>query len=132
MGSWGHHQHFQVSLYSLSRMWHLAIFQCGLLASLVSASITRDQKQHDSLGLCGVDPSKVVFGVAWYGRGYTVSNTSCNTFGCEFSGPSKPGKCTNSAGVLSLIETQKMIEKGEATSRLVDAAAMKELVWDDQ
>ncbi|KAM5368986.1 hypothetical protein ACJZ2D_009295 [Fusarium nematophilum] len=84
------------------------------------------------LAYAQVDPSKIVFGVAWYGRGYTLSDPSCNTFGCGFAGPSKPGKCTNSAGVLSLVEIQQMIKSDEAKSRLNRDAAMKELVWEDQ
>jgi hypothetical protein len=63
---------------------------------------------------------------------YTLSDPSCRTLGCPFSGPNKPGKCTNSAGVLSLVEIKQMIQKGEARSNLLEGAAMKELVWDDQ
>lgn len=83
------------------------------------------------LAYAGVDFNKIVFGVAWYGRGYTVTDSSCNTLGCPFSGPSNPAKCTNSAGVMSLLEVQEKVKDG-ATSRLLRESAMKELVFDDQ
>lgn len=84
------------------------------------------------LAYAGVDFNKINLGVAWYGRGYTLSDPSCNTLGCGFTGPNKPAACTNSAGVMSLKEIQDMIDNGEAESNLLEDAAMKELVWDDQ
>ncbi|KAF5574913.1 glycoside hydrolase family 18 [Fusarium subglutinans] len=83
------------------------------------------------LAYAGVDFNKIVFGVAWYGRGYTVTNPSCNTLGCPFSGPSNPAKCTNSAGVMSLLEIQDKVKNG-AKTRLLKDSAMKELVFDNQ
>jgi len=47
-----------------------------------------------------LDPSKINFGVALYGRGYTLSDSSCNTLGCPFSGASKPGPCSNAEASL--------------------------------
>lgn len=46
----------------------------------------------------------IQLGLPYYGRGYTLSDPSCNTPGCRFSGPNKPGVCTNTAGMLSLNE----------------------------
>ncbi|KAI1687576.1 chitinase [Pyrenophora tritici-repentis] len=57
-----------------------------------------------------LDASKINFGVALYGRGYTVANPSCNSVGCAFSGPSNPGVCTNSAGAMGLAEIQDLIK----------------------
>ncbi|GKT46329.1 chitinase-3-like protein 2 [Colletotrichum spaethianum] len=79
-----------------------------------------------------MDFSKIVFGVAWYGRSYTLSDASCNTLGCGFKGPSKPAKCTNNAGVMSLVEIQGLIKEKNITPRLLEGAMMKELVFDDQ
>ena len=49
----------------------------------------------------GVDPSKINLGIAYYGRGYTLSDASCTDADCPYSGPSNPGPCTDSAGLLS-------------------------------
>ncbi|KAL8690520.1 MAG: hypothetical protein Q9218_004051 [Villophora microphyllina] len=79
-----------------------------------------------------LNPSKINFGVAYYGRGYTLSDPSCNTLGCSFSGPSKPGPCTNFEGVLSLREIQQKITDLKLTPKLLDAAMMKQITWADQ
>jgi len=84
------------------------------------------------LAYAALDFSKIDFGIAWYGRGYTLQTPSCSTLGCEFKGPNKPGKCTNAAGVMSLDEINDLIEEKGLTPRLLPGAMMKELVWDDQ
>jgi hypothetical protein len=102
----------------------------------------------------GLNPAKINFGLAWYGRGYTLageltyshhtfiladllnkvfkSDPSCNTMGCGYSGPSKPGKCTVNEGVMSLIEIQDKIKETGAKPKLNMDAFMKELTWNDQ
>jgi len=67
------------------------------------------------LWFAGVDPAKVNLGLAYYGRGYTVSDPSCPYIGCKFSGPSKGGSCTNFGGVLSLRGTSHQISCTEST-----------------
>lgn len=57
---------------------------------------------------------------------------SCNELGCPFSGPSRPGKCTNSAGVMSLTEIKQLIKEKRITPHLNNDSKMKELVWGDQ
>lgn len=80
----------------------------------------------------GLDPSKINFGVAYYGRGYTVSDPKCAYIGCNYSGPSKPAKCTNDPGFMSLSDIQALIEqKGIIPEYLADPI-MKQITWDDQ
>ncbi|RDL41225.1 putative glycoside hydrolase family 18 protein [Venustampulla echinocandica] len=57
----------------------------------------------------GLDPKKINFGLAMYGRGYTLSDPSCNELLCPFSGPSKPAPCTDFGGVMSLHKIQQWI-----------------------
>lgn len=65
------------------------------------------------LWFAGIDPAKVVLGLAYYGRGYTLSDPACPWMGCSFTGPNEPGRCTGFAGVLSNLEIQELItEKG--------------------
>lgn len=79
-----------------------------------------------------LDASKINFGIALYGRGYTLSDPSCNDLLCPFSGPSKPGTCTKSEGVMSLIEIEQLIvDKGIIPTYLPEAM-MKQITWDDQ
>ena len=77
-------------------------------------------------------PSKINFGVAYYGRGYTLANPTCNSLGCPFSGASKPAPCTNFAGVMSLREIQQKIEADNLTPKLLPEAMMKQITWADQ
>ncbi|KPM40559.1 hypothetical protein AK830_g5976 [Neonectria ditissima] len=80
----------------------------------------------------GLDPKKINFGLAMYGRGYTLSDKSCNSLLCSFAGPSKKGKCTDSDGVMSLGEIKNLIkEKGLKPTHLEDSM-MKQITWDDQ
>ncbi|CAE7012155.1 chitinase [Pyrenophora teres f. teres] len=79
-----------------------------------------------------LDASKINFGVALYGRGYTVANPSCNSVGCAFSGPSNPGICTNSAGAMGLAEIQDLIKTKGLTPNYLPDLMMKEITWDDQ
>ncbi|KAJ1326027.1 chitinase [Microdochium nivale] len=80
----------------------------------------------------GLDPAKINFGLAMYGRGYTVADPSCNTLLCEFTGPSKPGPCTGFNGVMSLLEIKKLIKEKGYTSRYLPDSMMKELTYEDQ
>lgn len=53
--------------------------------------------------------------------------------GCAWTGPSRPGKCTGSPGVMSLNEiNDKIKELGIAKPKLNADAYMKELTFDDQ
>ncbi|KAK8051637.1 glycoside hydrolase superfamily [Apiospora rasikravindrae] len=79
-----------------------------------------------------LDPSKINFGVALYGRGYTLASPSCNDLLCAFSGPSRPGVCTNGDGVMSLVEIQELIKENGLTPKYLPDAMMKQITWDDQ
>ncbi|KAF9774989.1 hypothetical protein IL306_006934 [Fusarium sp. DS 682] len=79
----------------------------------------------------GLDPKKLNFGLALYGRGYTVADKNCNDLGCSFAGPSKKGECTDFDGVMSLGEIKNLIKKGVKSVYLKDSM-MKQITWDDQ
>ncbi|KAF4816111.1 hypothetical protein CGCSCA5_v006824 [Colletotrichum siamense] len=79
-----------------------------------------------------LDPSKMNFGVALYGRCYTVTDKSCNDLECSFMGPSKAGVCTNSDGAMSLVEIEQLIEKKGLTPKSLPVAILKQITWDDQ
>ena len=54
--------------------------------------------------IAGAPSNKLALGLAFYGRSYTLSDPSCATIGCEFSGPANPGPCTAAAGSLAYFE----------------------------
>lgn len=80
----------------------------------------------------GVDPSKVNFGLAMYGRGYTLADPSCSDLLCPFSGPSLPAPCTNFEGVMSLVEIEQLIKKRNLKPKFLEESLMKQITWDDQ
>lgn len=48
-----------------------------------------------------IDPSKIVLGLGFYGRSFTLEDSSCWQPGCAFSGPGAAGSCTQTPGILS-------------------------------
>ncbi|KAJ7209087.1 putative class V chitinase [Mycena rebaudengoi] len=59
-----------------------------------------------------IDPSKVVLGLGFYGRSFTLTNPSCTTAGCPFSGGAPAGECTANVGTLSFPEIKRIIAAG--------------------
>ena len=78
------------------------------------------------------------FGVALYGRGYTLADPSCNRAdgSCAWTAGSTAGKCTAEAGVLSSVEINHIIkEKNLTPVPLQDGTSdsmMVQITWDDQ
>ncbi|KAJ5705359.1 hypothetical protein N7536_001048 [Penicillium majusculum] len=79
----------------------------------------------------GVDPSKVVMGVAFYGRSFTMSDTSCISPGCAFSGAGTAGPCTNSPGTLSYKEITEAIDEYSAVTFYDEDDAVEYAIFDD-
>ena len=80
----------------------------------------------------GVPPSKINLGIAFYGRGYTLSEKNCRDIGCPYTGGSKPGPCTDSVGVLSLREIAQLVRDKIAIPKLLPDLMIKQIAWDDQ
>ncbi|PNH64228.1 hypothetical protein VD0001_g8902 [Verticillium dahliae] len=80
----------------------------------------------------GLDPKKINFGLAMYGRGYTLADPKCNQLLCPFSGPSKPAPCTAFGGVMSLVEIKQLIKERGITPQYLADSMMKQITWDDQ
>lgn len=79
-----------------------------------------------------VDPKKVNLGLSKAGRGYTLSDSKCAHFNCKVSGPSKPGPCTNEAGLLANVEINDVIKEKRLKAQLVPDSMSKEVSWDNQ
>ena len=67
-------------------------------------NITEIEQGLDLLWRNGIQAHNVVMGFAFYGRSFTVEDTSCSKPGCRFSTSGKPGTCTNTGGILSYSE----------------------------
>lgn len=104
------------------------------LGSIVRGQADIREIANDSLPLWfdGLDPAKINFGTAYYGRGYTLTDPTCAYIGCSFKGPSNPAPCTNFPGVMSLIEIQTLIQQKGIVPEMIQASMMKQISWDDQ
>ncbi|KAK1751034.1 hypothetical protein QBC47DRAFT_417470 [Echria macrotheca] len=126
---WVDHMGFMA--YDLHGFWDMDVLALGAIVR-GQADIREIYNNSIPLAYAELDFSKIDFGVAWYGRGYTLQDPNCNTLGCPFKGPSKPSKCTNAAGVMSLDEINDLIAEKGLEPRLLQSSMMKEVVWDDQ
>ncbi|KAK3984687.1 glycoside hydrolase superfamily, partial [Cladorrhinum sp. PSN332] len=123
--------HMGLMAYDLHGFWDSDVEALGAIVR-PQADVSEIYNSSIPLAYAGVNFAKITFGVAWYGRGYTLADPSCNTVGCPFAGPSKPSRCINSAGVMSLDEIKDLIAEKGLTPRLIPGAMMKEISWDDQ
>ncbi|KAM7183639.1 Glycoside hydrolase superfamily [Rhypophila sp. PSN 637] len=122
---------FGFMAYDLHGYWDADVKTLG---SLVRGQADIREIANNSLPLwfAELNPAKINFGLALYGRGYKLKDKTCNKSLCPFSGPSDPGPCTNSEGVMSLVEIQQLIKQKNLTPRYNAESMMKELTWDDQ
>ncbi|KAM0273542.1 hypothetical protein ACHAQH_008291 [Verticillium albo-atrum] len=75
----------------------------------------------------GLDPSKINFGLAMYGRGYILADSKCNQLLCPFSGPSKSAPCTAFGGVMSLVENKQLIKERGINAQYLTDSMMKQI-----
>ncbi|KAH6658131.1 glycoside hydrolase superfamily [Truncatella angustata] len=87
----------------------------------------------DLLWRAGVEPDKVVLGLGWYGRSFTLSDPSCNTPNgvCQFSGGANAGPCSDASGILTLQEIKDVIASKNANPVWDKAAGVKWITWDN-
>jgi chitinase len=69
------------------------------------------------------DPSQVVLGFGFYGRSFTLSDASCGTPGCSFSGGGDAGVCTDTSGYLAYYEIANILEKDSSITPVHDKDA---------
>lgn len=95
-------------------------------------NLTEIQDSVDLLWRNDIDPDKVVFGVAFYGRSFTLTNPSCSTPGCTFASGGNPGKCSNTAGVLLNTEIERIVSDNKLTPKLLSKEGVKTISWGNQ
>ncbi|KAH3998458.1 hypothetical protein HBI56_205010 [Parastagonospora nodorum] len=98
------------------------------LGSIVrpQTDITEINKNLKPLWFDGVDPAKINFGIAYYGRTYKLSDPSCDKMGCRFvvGAAGAPGKCTQFAGVLSNREIRQILKDDNSIKPYFNTTAM--------
>lgn len=120
---------FNVMTYDLHGTWDASDPYIG---SVIDAhtNLTEIDQTMDLLWRNNIDPAKVTLGLGFYGRSFTLTDPSCDTAGCAFSGGGLPGNCTANSGTLSFAEITEIIANSDAKITLNKDAAVKEVVWD--
>ena len=122
---------FGFMAYDLHGSWDSDVLTLGKLVR-GQADIREISNNTIPLWFDGLDPAKINFGLAMYGRGYTLASAGCSDLLCPFIGPSKPAPCTNSEGVMSLNEIKQLIKDRGLTPKYLKDSMMKQVTWDDQ
>ena len=109
-------------------MWDSTVHSTGPYA-YAHTNLTEIQQGLELLWRNNVNPGRVVMGLGFYGRSFTMKDPDCLVAGCEFSYGARGGECTGTPGVLSAHEIVKIIDQG-ATVTVDGAAAGKSVTWD--
>ncbi|KAK1147073.1 hypothetical protein N8T08_001812 [Aspergillus melleus] len=96
-------------------------------------NLTEIKEGLDLMWMAGVEPSKVVLGLGWYGRSFTLVDPPCSHPNGvrEFSEGGSPGSCTNSASTLSIAEIKEIQASGTAAETYDSEAAVKWITWNN-
>ncbi|KAK2732853.1 hypothetical protein FQN57_002465 [Myotisia sp. PD_48] len=95
-------------------------------------SIAEIQNMILPLWYADIEPAKINLGLAYYGRGYTLSSPTCNIINCSWVGPSRGGNCTKTPGVMTLKEIKDLIFEKGIEPLLLSREMMKQVSWDNQ
>ncbi|KAI0203375.1 glycoside hydrolase [Astrocystis sublimbata] len=93
-------------------------------------NLTEIDQALDLLWRNNIDSSKVVLGLGFYGRSFTLKDPSCSKPGCPFADGALAGPCTGQSGVLSDAEIQDIISSKGIKPVLDTTAAIKYMTWD--
>lgn len=79
-----------------------------------------------------IDPGMVVLGLAFYGRGFTVSSPSCKEPGCTYESGAERGKCSREVGILLNSEIDDLVKANGVMPKLYEKEASKVASWGNQ
>jgi chitinase len=87
------------------------------IGSIVQAhtNLTEIKQSAELFWRVDIPPEKLVMGFGFYGRSFTLADTSCTKPGCPFKGASNPGPCSDTGGILAYYEIQAILD-GTSTS----------------
>lgn len=92
---------FNVMTYDIHGIWDQKNIWTGPYLK-GHTNLTEIEEGLDLLWRNGVNSDKVVMGVGFYGRSFTISDLTCTTPpSCTFDSAGFAGACTNEAGILS-------------------------------
>jgi chitinase len=119
---------FNIMTYDIHGVWDADIDSLGPYAG-AHTNLTEIDQGLNLLWRNNINPERVVMGLGFYGRSFTMKSPDCLDAGCEFTDGAKGGECTGTPGVLSAAEINKIIKNG-ANVKLDKKAAVKIVTWD--
>lgn len=118
---------FNFMTYDLHGVWDSTDVWIGAIVQ-AHTNLTEIDQDLQLLWRNNIDPSKVNLGLGFYGRSFTLSDSSCTSPGCPFSSGAPAGPCTDSVGTLSFAEIEQIIAAG-ATPTLDASASVMQVVY---
>ncbi|RGP81325.1 glycoside hydrolase family 18 [Fusarium longipes] len=119
---------FNIMTYDIHGIWDQDIEALGPHA-LAHTNLTEIHQGLELLWRNNINPERVVLGLGFYGRSFTMKSPDCLEAGCEFEEGAKKGKCSGTEGVLSAHEISEIIKDG-AKVTLDEKAGVKIVTWD--
>lgn len=110
-------------------LWDRNVTSIGAYA-LAHTNLTEINMGLELLWRNNVNPARVVMGLGFYGRSYTMADPGCMTAGCPFADPARPGRCTGQEGILAGYEINDIIKNGGKVS-FDKEAAVKIVTWNN-
>ncbi|KAK2927002.1 hypothetical protein FoTM2_012176 [Fusarium oxysporum f. sp. vasinfectum] len=119
---------FNIMTYDIHGVWDENIESLGPYAH-AHTKLTEIQQGLELLWRNNINPERVVMGLGFYGRSFTMKSANCLNAGCEFSDGAKGGECTGTKGVSLASEINKIIKNG-GKMKLDEDAAVQIVTWD--
>jgi chitinase len=119
---------FNMMTYDIHGVWDASIDSLGPIAQ-AHTNLTEIKMGLELLWRNNINPERVVLGLGFYGRSFTMKDSGCMKAGCEFSEGANGGACTGTPGVLSAAEINEIIANG-ATVTYDEEAAVQIVTWD--
>ena len=120
---------FNIMTYDFHGTWDMENRWVGPYLNSHS-NLTEIKDGLDLLWRNDVKPENVVLGLAFYGRGFTVSNPACTAPGCQYASGSPKQECSKEVSVVLNSEIDDIRARTGATPVFDKDAAVKILTWD--
>ncbi|KAH6699690.1 chitinase [Leptodontidium sp. MPI-SDFR-AT-0119] len=122
---------FNIMTYDLHGTWDKGNKWLGNFLN-AHTNLTEITAAMDLLWRNDISADKVVMGMAFYGRAFTVTSTNCVTPGCTFESGANKGPCSAEISILMNSEIKEIVETKGLNPVLYKDAAVKVASWDDQ
>jgi GH18 family chitinase len=86
----------------------------------------------DQLWRNDIELAKVMMGLAYYGRNFTLSSPDCFEPGCTYKSGGNAGQCSSTVRFLLNSEIQTIISENGLTPKFYEEDAVKVIHWGDQ